>query len=250
MFENSLLESGKRFKDGRRGASTLVAFVLQALLLGTVLLIPLFYTDVLPKPQLMTMLVAPPPPPPPPPPPAAAPAVKAVKRVQTNIAEQTLRTPMKIPEKVQIEKDEAPPQPAPPAGGVVGGMPGGVPGGQLGGVIGGIVSSVPAPVPAIPKPAVPQRVRVSQGIVEGLLLHKVMPAYPPLARQARISGSVVLQAVINKNGGIEDLRLVQGNPLLASAAINAVKQWRYRPYLLSGEPVEVETMITVNFTLA
>jgi protein TonB len=85
---------------------------------------------------------------------------------------------------------------------------------------------------------------------EGDLVKKVLPAYPPLARSARIQGTVVLQAMISKQGTIENLRLSSGHPLLAPAAIEAVRQWRYRPYILNGEPVEVDTQITVNFSLA
>jgi protein TonB len=83
-----------------------------------------------------------------------------------------------------------------------------------------------------------------------MLVHRVEPTYPQIARTARISGSVVLTAVIAKDGQIENLTLVSGHPMLAPAAIDAVKQWRYRPYLLNGEPVEVETTITVMFQLA
>jgi len=85
---------------------------------------------------------------------------------------------------------------------------------------------------------------------EGDLVHKVLPIYPPLARTARIQGQVVLQAVISKQGMIENLRLLTGHPMLVPAAIEAVRQWRYRPYVLNNEPVEVETQITVNFSLA
>jgi len=198
----------------------------------------------LPKGQLMTFLVAPPPPPPPPPP-AAAP-VHVVKQVQTDIVNGQLRTPTKIPQKVQmIKEDEAPPEMS--SAGVVGGVPGGVPGGQMGGVIGGIISSTPV---AVPKVATPTRVRVSQGVTQGLLIRKVQPTYPPLARQARIQGSVLLAAEISKDGSIENLHLISGHPMLAPAAIEAVKQWKYKPYILNGEPVEVETQITVNFTLS
>lgn len=193
----------------------------------------------------MTFLVAPPPPPPPPPP-AAAP-VKVVRQIQTDIVNGQLRTPTKIPKKVQmIKEDEAPP-PVMATSGVVGGVPGGVPGGQMGGVIGGIISSTPV---AVPKVATPQRVRVSQGVSTGLLVRKVNPTYPPLARQARIQGTVILQAEISKTGDIQNLRLISGHPMLAPAAIEAVKQWKYKPYLLNGEPVEVETTVQVNFTLS
>ena len=245
MFEDSLIESGGRLRT-KRGATTLLSFVLQVFLIGILILIPLLYTEALPKQQLMTFLVAPPPPPPPPPPPAAAP-IKVVKQIQSDIVNGQLRTTTKIPEKVQMIKEEESPPPVMATGGVVGGVPGGIPGGQMGGVIGGIISSTPM---AIPRVATPQRVRVSQGVSQGLLIRKVQPVYPPLARQARIQGNVVLQAEISKDGTIENLRLMSGHPMLAPSAIEAVKQWRYKPYFLNGEPVEVETQITVIFSLS
>lgn len=98
-------------------------------------------------------------------------------------------------------------------------------------------------------PARPERVRISQGVTQGRLLLKVAPKYPRIARGARIQGQVVLSAIISKTGEIEDLALVSGHPMLVPAAIEAVKQWRYRPYLLNGGPVEVETTITVTFLL-
>jgi len=245
MFEDSLIESGGRLKT-KRGATTVISFVLQALLVGVLVLLPLIFTEALPKQQLLTFLVAPPPPPPPPPPPAATP-VRVVKQIQSDVVNGQLRTPTKIPQKVQmIKEDEAPP-PEMATGGVVGGVPGGVPGGQMGGVIGGIISSTPV---AVPKVATPQRVRVSLGVSQGLLIKKVQPNYPPLARQARIQGTVLLQAEISKDGTIENLRLISGHPMLAPAAIEAVKQWRYKPYMLNGEPVAVETQVQVNFTLS
>jgi len=127
-------------------------------------------------------------------------------------------------------------------------VPGGVPGGQLGGVIGGIVSASSS-IAAVPKLALPQRIRISQGVTRGLLVHRVEPSYPPLARAARIQGEVVLSAVISINGDIQNLQLVSGHPMLVPAAITAVRQWRYKPYLLNGQPVEVETTITVIFSL-
>ena len=106
------------------------------------------------------------------------------------------------------------------------------------------------PVVPIVRPAVTVApLRISH-MSEGNLIRKVQPAYPALARTARIQGAVVLQAVISKQGAIENLKVLAGHPMLAPAAIEAVKQWRYRPYILNGEPVEVETPITVNFSLA
>jgi len=98
--------------------------------------------------------------------------------------------------------------------------------------------------------ATPQRVRVSSGVFQGFLVKRVQPTYPPLARQARIQGQVVLHALISKDGSITGLTLVSGHPMLAPAAIDAVKQWKYKPYLLNGEPVEVDTEVQVNFNLS
>jgi periplasmic protein TonB len=241
MFEDSLIESGNKLKT-KRLSTTILSFTLQVFLICVLILIPLIYTDALPKQQLMTFLVAPPPPPPPPPPPAAAP-VKVVK-IASEMVNGQLRTPTKIPQKIQMIKEEETP---PDLGGVAGGVPGGIPGGSAGGVIGGIISSQPV---AVPKVATPQRVRVSQGVSNGLLIKKVQPTYPPLARQARIQGQVVLHAEISKEGTIQNLQLISGHAMLAPAAIEAVKQWRYKPYLLNGEPVAVETEVIVNFSLS
>jgi TonB family protein len=100
------------------------------------------------------------------------------------------------------------------------------------------------------KPGSGQRVKISQGVAQGLLVTRIAPEYPPLARSSKIQGTVVLRAVISKTGDVESLSLVSGHPMLAPAAVEAVKQWKYRPYLLNGNAVEVETNITVNFTLS
>jgi periplasmic protein TonB len=242
MFEDSLIESGNRLRT-KRLSTTILSFVLQVGLIGILILIPLIYTDALPKQQLMTFLVAPPPPPPPPPPPSPA-VVKVVRQIQSEMINGQLRQPSKIPQKIQMIKEEDAPPPM-MGSGVVGGVPGGVPGGSMGGIIGGIVGGA-----AVPKIATPQRVRVSSGVSTGLLIRKVTPNYPPLARQARIQGQVILQAEISKEGTIQNLQLISGHPMLAPAAIEAVKQWRYKPYLLNGEPVAVETQVVVNFSLS
>jgi len=100
------------------------------------------------------------------------------------------------------------------------------------------------------RPGVPQRVRVSQGVSTGLLVTKVQPQYPDDAKQARIQGQVILKALIDKNGDVEELTLVSGHPMRAPAALEAVKQWKYKPYLLNDQPVKVETLITVSFQLS
>src|SRR5215471_2701977 len=246
MFADSILDFGQQNK--RHAVATTTSFVLNCLAIGLMLLMPLMFTESLPKAQLLTFLVAPPPPPPP----AAAQLQKVVRQIQTDLMNTgQLRTPSKIPQKVQMIHEEEAPPPMPATGaGVIGGI-GGVPGGQIGGVIGSIVNSTSS-LAAVPKfvPPTPQRVRISQGVTKGLLIQKIEPPYPPLARAARVQGEVVLSAIIDGNGQITNLQLVSGHPMLVPAAISAVKQWRYKPYLLNGQPVEVETTITVIFSLS
>lgn len=240
MFEDSLVESSGRLKT-KRGWTTVTSFIVQIAMIGVLVLIPLIYTEALPKASLTTFLVAPPPPPPPPPPAPATPQV--VRKITTDIIDGALRTPTKIPDKIQkIVEEEAPPV----QGAVVGGVPGGVPGGSAGGVLGGVLSAANSSAPKI---APPQKVRISSGVASGNLVNKVQPQYPMIAKQARITGAVVLQATISKNGAIENLKVVSGHPMLINAAMDAVRQWKYKPYLLNGEPVEVETQVTVNFTM-
>jgi protein TonB len=110
--------------------------------------------------------------------------------------------------------------------------------------------STPAPTQPQSQPELPNRVRVSSGVSAGLLLKRVNPVYPKTARKKHIQGVVIMSATIDKNGDIANLVVVSGDPTLAKAATEAVQQWKYRPYLLQGQPVEVETQIQVNFTLA
>jgi len=249
LFADSLLDFGKSQRN-RRKFATVFSFTLQCLLVSILLVIPLMFTEDLPRQQLLTFLVAPAPPPPPPP--AAQAVVKVVRQIQSDLLRSgQLRTPGRIPEKVQMIREEESPPPLPSTGGVIGGVPGGVPGGQLAGVIGGVISQTSS-LAAVPKlaPTLPKRVRVSQGVTQGLLIQKLEPTYPPLALAARIWGQVILQAVISKDGEIKELSLVSGHPMLAPAAIEAVRQWRYRPFLLNGEPVEVDTTVTVTFQIS
>ncbi len=97
--------------------------------------------------------------------------------------------------------------------------------------------------------AAPQRITVDKAQMAGQIVKKVAPVYPPLARQARIQGQVILRVEITKSGDAENIQLVSGHPMLAPSAIEAVKQWKYRPYLVNGEPVDVETEVTVNYTI-
>jgi periplasmic protein TonB len=247
MFEQTFVEGGRT----KTPFAVMLSFTFQCLLIGVAILIPLIYTDTLPSTQLTSFLTAPPPPPPPPPPPAAVP-VKAVRVIPRQFDAGRLMAPKSIPKEIAMIKEEELPPPS-AGSGVVGGV-GGMAGGMPGGVIGGIISSIPvaAPPPPVVKaaaPAAPQRIRVGGNVQEARLSKRVVPTYPPLARSARISGTVRFAAVIGTDGRIQNLQLVTGHPLLVPAAQAAVSQWVYQPTLLNGEPVEVMTQIDVNFTL-
>jgi len=252
MFEQTFVDgSGKTYTTW----TVLVSFVGQLLLLGVAVLIPMIYFDALPQGQLTSFLVAPPPPPPPPPPPAAP--IKVVKVIPRQFDAGRLMAPKAVPKDIAVIKEEELPPPSASVG-VVGGVPGGVPGGTAGGVLGGIIGGMPSaappppppPVKEAPKPVTPQRIRVGGNVQQALLVKQPKPVYPPLAKQARISGVVRLNAIIGKDGTIQNLTVTSGHPLLVPSALEAVKQWVYKPTLLNGEPVEVVTQIDVNFTLS
>lgn len=248
MFEQTFVATGKTNKTW----TVVISFVIQCLVMVLLVILPMIYFDVLPAATLQSFLVAPPPPPPPPPPPAAAPP-KVVRIIPRQFDAGRLMAPKTIPKDIaMIKEDELPP---PSSGvGVVGGVAGGVGGGVggvLGGILGGVPSAAPPPPPPPPKPvATPQRIRVGGNVQAANLINQVRPIYPPLAKQARISGTVELSAIIGKDGRVQDLKVVRGHPLLVQAALDAVKNWIYKPTLLNGEPVEVSTTIDVNFTLA
>ena len=178
MFEQTFVEGAN---TTRKASSVFVSFLIQCSLVIVGILIPLIYTETLPKTQLTGFLVAPPPPPPPPPPPAAAP-VKVVKVVPRQFDAGRLTAPKQIPKDIAIIKEEDIP---PVSAGVVGGVPGGVPGGAPGGVIGGIIGSVPSaappppPVKEAPKPVTPKSIRVGGNVQSAKLIRQPKPVYPP-----------------------------------------------------------------------
>lgn len=237
MFED-LVECSVAKKETNKKWTVLVSMCVQLFFVGILVLIPLIYTEALPKTMMATLLVAPPPPPPPPPPPAAAPVVK-VRPVHLMEAGKLVQ-PKAIPKEVKIIKEEE----FPPEMGVTGGVPGGVPGGSAGGVIGGVIGGV-----GLPPPPKQNRIRQGGNVTQANIINRVQPMYPPLARQTRIQGTVKLHAIISKTGTVQQLEVVSGHPLLVQAALDAVRQWRYRPTLLNGEPVEVDTTIDVVFSL-
>jgi protein TonB len=240
MFADALLDS-RHLGHSRRGWATLTSFGLQAALVACLLIVPLLYTQGLPRIHWVQ--------------PVAVPYVEPV--------------PIRV---------EQAPQPQQPSGAILSVNPGGhvihvplqIPShtdmtSDLGTVelptIGetcihcgsSAVPSflIPGSGPAVvrqtigPKPPV----RIS-AMMEGLLIHRVEPVYPALAKIAGIQGSVVIAAVIGKDGSVENLRVVNGHPLLVKSALDAVRQWRYQPYVLNGSPIEVDTQITVNFVLS
>jgi TonB family protein len=130
--------------------------------------------------------------------------------------------------------------------GVAGDMPGGIPDDRMVGRTQGITSEEPCELTEV---VLPTRVRISQGVSQRLLVEKIPPQYPADARRKRIEGTVLMRATINNSGDVTAVDLISGHPLLAPAAIDAVERWKYKPYLLNGKPVEVETQVQVNFTL-
>jgi protein TonB len=240
LFYHSLIVSGGKSRR-RNVRAGLASVTLLSLLLLALVLIPLFHTDVLlPERRTVTMLYVPP-----------AAAASNVSKVP--VPTSTLRSTQPkiiIPTAVHTTQ-EAPAAPVVTAGGLVGGVPGGVVGGIPGGAISDLLrSNGAAPVLAKAPALAPKRIRVPATMAEANLVYDVAPKYPPEAGRQRIEGIVVLMAVIGKDGTVRDVRVESGLPLLAQAAIEAVKQWRYRPYLLNGEPVEIDSQITVNFNLS
>lgn len=241
MFED-LVVSSPNPKKTNKPWTVVVSMLLQVLFVLVLILIPLLFTEALPKTLMATMLMAPPPPPPPPPPPAVVQVVK-VKPTAHLLDAGKLTAPKVIPKDIKIIKEED----TPDMGGMSGGVPGGVAGGSMGGVMGGVLGGVGA-APPPPKP-VGGRIRQGGNVQAAKLVNKVQPQYPPLARQTRVSGHVILHAIIGKDGSVQSLTLVSGHPLLVQNALDAVRQWRYQPTLLNGEAVEVDTTIDVVFTL-
>ncbi len=240
MFEELVVSSPHPSKT-RKPMTVLFSALFQVLFVVILILIPLIYTEALPRTMMATLLVAPPPPPPPPPPPAPTQIVHVKPQVHLMDAGK-LVAPKVIPKDIKIIKEDAPEMDQ----GMAGGVPGGVAGGSMGGVIGGVIGGMGGPAP--PRPA-QSRIKQGGNVTAASLINRVQPVYPPLARQTRISGTVRLHAIIGKDGSIQQLEVMSGHPLLQQAALDAVRQWRYRPTLLNGEPVEVDTTIDVIFSL-
>jgi protein TonB len=248
FFEEAMLENSPT-KPPRRLGDFVVSATVQVLLLATLLLLPLFFSEALDIQQLdKTLLAAPPLAPAPPPPPALARSVAPKRRALPVTGK--LFVPRVIPNKVtRISEDPAGDDLAAaidPGEGVPGGVPGGLPGGVPGGVIGGALSGAahpPAPIVSGPK----SPIRVGGKIESPRLIFGPEPVFPVLARQARIAGAVVIDAVIDTQGNVAEMRTVSGHPLLALAAMEALRRWKYEPTILGGEAIPVRLLVTITF---
>jgi protein TonB len=245
-----LVYSAARTGDWKRAAIPCV-YGGEALLVGAMALVPLIYTEALPK-AIWTEVLRAPFPPPPPPAPLGPQTMRRATRVVNS--EEILKAPPRIPPAIAQVHDE----PLPPAQfqSTFNGVPGGIYDGQSGALLDPVIRNIlgnampQPPPPQRTKPAQPLRIRVGGIVISAKLIYQPKPEYPELARLARTEGAVEIEAVIGKDGTIEELKALRGHPLLVKAALEAVRQWRYQPTLLNGEPVEVLTEITVNFKLA
>jgi protein TonB len=161
------------------------------------------------------------------------------QRTQTDLMNRQLSAPSRIPNDLKMLAGKEPP---PSSGFVAAGIDG------LGGsaTAGSVFSGQNGPRVKV---AAPSKISISAGVAGGLLIHKTSPVYPQIAREARVTGTVVIQATISKTGALENLHAVSGPTMLRQSALDAVRTWRYKPYLLDGQPVDVETTVSVNFSL-
>jgi protein TonB len=243
VFEE-LRESGLVKTPTHKRWTVILSAALEAMLLCVLILAPLVHPEALSPKRMLTTLLLTPPPPPPPPLPVAAAIQRIARPIEHAVALNKMVVPAVVPKKVALIKDD----PLPPDVGAPG-VAGGVPGGQMGGVLGGIVAA--APNPALPPASQgPKVIHLGGQLEEARLVHYVEPMYPLLARQGRIEGVVMLHAIIAEDGTVRSLQALSGPPLLIQSAVEAVRQWRYQPTLLNGEPCQVDTQISVSFHLA
>ena len=232
MFEDATFESMGTIHTHSRNWM-IATFGFNASILAALIAIPLMYPSALQRMTYINLLQAP----------APVEETKPVVRqapatTQTEMPAGVLQVPRVIPDKPWIPSTREEPMPI-----NVAALGDGRPGGSADNPFGGR-GAQPVVRPAVQPPR-----PISSGVMQGMLFYRVIPAYPATSRAMRISGRVELQATISRDGAIENLRVVDGPALLRAAAEEAVRQWRYRPYLLNGDPVEVETTINVDFKL-
>lgn len=234
MFEKSLVESSGSIRT-RSKWYAIGSFLLEAIALAIMILIPYIYPAALPPHALASLLVAPPPLVP-----APAPHItsqRAQAPVNAPVQLVNLAVPTVIPNRIH-QGDNAP---APPRTNL-----------NFGDVRGSNATSLLGAPPAFPpvsRPKASGPIRVSSGVAQGRLLAPIQPTYPAIAKAAGIQGRVVIEAIISKQGFVAQAQILSGQPMLAQAALSAVSRARYQPYQLNGEPVEVDTTINIDFVL-
>lgn len=231
MF-NRLVVSGEKGIKTHKPWTVAVSAMLQVVAVIALILVPLIYTEALDPRLTAITLVAPPPPQPP-----APPTVVRTER-RGRVPLRKFMAPAFIPNRIVTVTDE------PPISFSAGDTD--IPGGTNNIMSDILTTTTPPP----PKPVPTQRIRLGGNVEAGALINNVTPEYPKMLQAAGISGTVVLHATIAKDGSIEQLEYVSGPPMLMKSAMDAVKQWRYKPYLLDDDPVEVETTINVDFKIA
>jgi protein TonB len=234
MFEDSTFETMGRIHTRSRGWM-MATFALNSSILLALVIIPIIHPEMLPKLTSPIWMQSPPPVQEP------RPVVRTVQMptAPSEITAQAFQVQSTIPRQPNTPGTQEPPTPI--ESGSLAGNPNGVADADNPFNAHGTHPDV--------RQAVPSTQHVSSGVMQGMLIDKVIPTYPAIARATRTSGAVILQATISRAGTIENLRVISGPAMLRQAALDAVKQWRYRPYMLSGQPVEVETAVEVDFTL-
>jgi periplasmic protein TonB len=248
-FSEAVLLEENQFKTGSRTMKVLISVVTHVVVISVPILLGLFFTDTINIKQYAAMMLVAPPPPPPPPPPASG-IVKVAPTRRTFMNAGKLIAPTVIPKEI-AEIKEAPLE-ADSLGGVVGGVPGGVPGGQMGGVIGGVIGGVlntAAKPLAPPPPGRSAPIRVGGRVRPPKPIVQVHPEYPTLAKQAHIQGQVQIDAVLDEQGNVVEMKIVSGPPLLYQAALDALKKWKYEPTYLNDQPIAVQMIVTITFVL-
>jgi len=247
MFE-SLHDKDSR-STGQRFLALLYSILIHGLMIICLIVVPLVYFNLLPEAQILTLLIAAPPTPPIPEPPSPPPP--GAQTAETSKG-SSIERPWAVPE--TIPKGIPAPDEEPPVVGVIPGLSAispGVPGsgGQiLSGPLGNLVGLNPPPLLPPPPPNRKPELIVSR-IQESKLIRKIIPEYPPLALQGRVEGTVILEINVDEEGNVGDVRVLKGNPLLSAEAVRAVRQWKYSPTVLNGEPIPVISTVTVEFRL-
>jgi len=236
MFEDATFHS-RSAQTTQTPRWMLLTLTVNLTVVAVLITYPLIHPESLPALFLRRALYSPPPPL------AAQPQPHTSQPVSAQVASirNPFTAPPVIPPTIRMESDTTPP----PTSFIEINRPGdGVQGAD-----GPATSIFHTNPPPTVRPAQIRSVPVSSGVIEGYILHRTTPVYPTIARTVGVSGTVALAATISRTGTIENLRVLSGHPMLRQAAIDAVQQWRYRPYLLNGQPVEVETTINVVFNL-